>query len=140
MVAGAAVTANATVTPFVGIPANSPLRVHQVLSQDFYNYPGASTSQKNYYHVMRKMFPDASGAPFIPVDGVAQTINFNHTITSAVTPAQGSFDFWRTLEFSYQSTGNPFSTPTKVMSNVSNGALGAFCGYSVQLRTLIVPK
>lgn len=53
---------------------------------------------------------------------------------------RSSFDFWRTLEFSYQSTGNPFSTPTKVMGNVSNGALGAFCGYSVLLRSLVIPK
>lgn len=53
---------------------------------------------------------------------------------------KASFDFWRTLEFSYQSVGNPFSSPTKVMSNVSNGALGAFCGYGSQVRTVIVPK
>ncbi len=53
---------------------------------------------------------------------------------------KASFDFWRTLEFSYQSVGNPFSTPTKVISNVSNGALGAFCGYGSQVRTIVVPK
>ena len=53
---------------------------------------------------------------------------------------KASFDFWRTLEFSYQSVGNPFSSPTKVMSNVSNGALGGFCGYGSQVRTVIVPK
>lgn len=53
---------------------------------------------------------------------------------------KASFDYWRTLEFSYQSVGNPFSSPTKVMSNVSNGALGAFCGYGSQVRTIVVPK
>ena len=52
---------------------------------------------------------------------------------------KATFDFWRTLEFSYQSVGNPFSTPTKVSGNVSNGALGAFCGYAVQYKTLIIP-
>lgn len=51
-----------------------------------------------------------------------------------------TFDFWRTLEFAYQSVGNPFSNPVKVSGNVSNGALGAFCGYGVQYRTIIVPK
>lgn len=51
-----------------------------------------------------------------------------------------TFDFWRTLEFAYQSVGNPFSSPVKVLSNVNNGALGAFCGYGVQYKTIVVPK
>lgn len=53
---------------------------------------------------------------------------------------KATFDFWRTLEFSYQSIGNPFSNPVKVLGNVSNGALGAFCGYGVQYKTLIIPR
>ncbi len=52
---------------------------------------------------------------------------------------RATFDFWRTLEFSYQSIGNPFSSPTSVLGNVE-GALGAFCGYAADYRTLIVPK
>lgn len=52
---------------------------------------------------------------------------------------KATFDFWRTMEYSYGSIGNPFSSPTKVMSNV-NGALGYFGGYAVQYKTLIVPK
>jgi hypothetical protein len=51
-----------------------------------------------------------------------------------------TFDFWRTMEYSYQSVGNPFSTPTKVMGNISGNALGYFGGYATQYRTLIVPK
>lgn len=51
-----------------------------------------------------------------------------------------TYDFWRTFEFSYQSVGNPFSTPVKVLSNISNGALGYFGGYAAQYRTLIIPK
>lgn len=53
---------------------------------------------------------------------------------------KASFDFWRTWEFSYQSIGNPFSSPGKVISNIDNGALGSFCGYSVQYISLIIPK
>lgn len=53
---------------------------------------------------------------------------------------KATFDFWRTLEFSYQSIGNPFSNPVKVLGNVSNGALGAFCGYGVQYKTIVIPK
>lgn len=51
-----------------------------------------------------------------------------------------TFDFWRTWEFNLQSIGNPFSSPGKVIGNVSNNALGAFCGYAAQYRTLIIPK
>lgn len=36
---------------------------------------------------------------------------------------KATFDFWRTMEFSYQSIGNPFSSPTRVLGNVE-GALG----------------
>jgi hypothetical protein len=53
---------------------------------------------------------------------------------------KASFDFWRTWEFSFQSTGNPFSSPGKVLGNISNGALGSFCGYSAQYIGLIIPK
>jgi hypothetical protein len=53
---------------------------------------------------------------------------------------KSTFDFWRTLEYSYQSIGNPFSSPTTILGNVSMGALGAFCGYSVQYKSLIIPK
>jgi hypothetical protein len=50
-----------------------------------------------------------------------------------------TFDFWRTWEFSYSSIGNPFSTPTKIIGNISNNALGYFAGYASQYRTLIIP-
>ena len=52
---------------------------------------------------------------------------------------KATFDFWRTMEYSYQSIGNPFSSPTKVISNI-NGALGYFGGYAAQYTTIIVPK
>lgn len=53
---------------------------------------------------------------------------------------KATYDFWRTMEFDYQSIGNPFSSPTTVMGNVSNGALGAFCGYASQYISIIIPK
>lgn len=53
---------------------------------------------------------------------------------------KATYDFWRTMEFSYQSVGNPFSTPVKVLSNINGPALGYFGGYASQYRTLIVPK
>ena len=53
---------------------------------------------------------------------------------------KATFDFWRTMEFDYQSIGNPFSSPTTVLGNISNGALGAFCGYAAQYFQIIIPK
>lgn len=53
---------------------------------------------------------------------------------------KSTFDFWRTWEFNLQSVGNPFSSPGKVIGNISNNALGAFCGYAAQYRSLIIPK
>lgn len=53
---------------------------------------------------------------------------------------KATFDFWRTMEFTYSSVGNPFSSPTKVMSNISGGALGYFGGYASQYWTIIIPQ
>lgn len=47
------------------------------------------------------------------------------------------YTFWSTWEFAAQSIGNPFSQPNKVIGNISNGALGAFCGYASWYRTII---
>lgn len=53
---------------------------------------------------------------------------------------KATYDFWRTMEFSYASVGNPFSTPTRILGNVSNGALGYFGGYACQFHSLIIPE
>jgi hypothetical protein len=63
------------------------------------------------------------------------------TVTLKLTNiTKSTYDFWRTMEFTYASVGNPFSTPTKVLSNISNGGLGYFGGYAAQYHTLIIPK
>lgn len=53
---------------------------------------------------------------------------------------KATYDFWRTMEFSYATVGDPFSTPTKVLTNVNGGALGYFGGYACQYRTIIIPQ
>jgi hypothetical protein len=53
---------------------------------------------------------------------------------------KSTYDFWRTWEYTYQSVGNPFSSPGVVIGNISNGALGAFCGYAVSYKNIIIPK
>lgn len=52
---------------------------------------------------------------------------------------KATFDFWRTMEFSYSSIGDPFSSPTKVLGNIKGDALGYFGGYASQYRTIIIP-
>ena len=53
---------------------------------------------------------------------------------------RASYLFWSTWEFAWQSSGNPFSAPGKVLGNISNNALGAFTGYAAQYKTIIIPK
>lgn len=50
------------------------------------------------------------------------------------------FDFWQTLEFSYGSTGNPFSSPVEVTTNIKGGALGIWAGYGSTYDTLIIDQ
>ena len=50
---------------------------------------------------------------------------------------KATYTFWNTWEFAQQSIGNPFSQPNKVIGNISNGALGAFCGYAAWYKTII---
>ena len=50
---------------------------------------------------------------------------------------KATYTFWNTWEFAKQSVGNPFSQPGKVVGNVSNGALGVFCGYAAWYGTVI---
>jgi hypothetical protein len=52
---------------------------------------------------------------------------------------KATYDFWRTLDFVYNSNGNPFSSPTKILGNVP-GALGYWGGYQVTYRTIIISK
>lgn len=70
--------------------------------------------------------------------------NFFHrgdTVTLKVSSIdKATYQFWLTMEFAYQSIGNPFASPNKVLGNISNGALGAFCGYAPQYKTIIIPK
>ncbi|MBL7726687.1 MAG: DUF4249 domain-containing protein [Dinghuibacter sp.] len=52
-----------------------------------------------------------------------------------------TYDFWRTMEFSYSSVGNPFSSPVKVLSNIKGApALGYFGGYATQFRSVVIPR
>lgn len=112
-----------------------------------------STNSRPFYPAYVSVFDDQI------VDGktydiqVGETVNWNANRDSLRGYVRGdtvtvkfcnidksSYDFWRTWENAIRTTGNPFSSPGKILGNISNGALGAFCGYSVQYRTVIIPK
>ena len=48
------------------------------------------------------------------------------------------FDFWKSFLYASNVTGNPFSTPINLKTNISNGALGVWAGYGTIYTTLIV--
>lgn len=50
------------------------------------------------------------------------------------------FNFWRTLEYSYGATGNPFSSPVEVSTNITGGALGVWAGYGTTYDTLVISR
>lgn len=52
---------------------------------------------------------------------------------------KATFSFWRGVDFAYNSNGNPFTSPSKILGNVS-GALGYWGGYAVTYKTVIIRK
>ncbi len=48
-----------------------------------------------------------------------------------------TYNYWTTLEYSRNSTGNPFSSPTKVKGNITNDGIGIFGGYDPHVDTII---
>ena len=53
---------------------------------------------------------------------------------------KATYTFWNTWEYAFQTYANPFASPVTVIGNVSNGALGAFCGYATAYKTIIIPE
>ena len=50
------------------------------------------------------------------------------------------FNFYATFEYATSSVGNPFSSPTNVRTNMSNGAIGVWAGYGVTTAIYVAPK
>ncbi|MFZ1528167.1 MAG: DUF4249 domain-containing protein [Ferruginibacter sp.] len=117
----------------------------------------------NYF----RYFTKVNSEPFLPgfnsvfddqvIDGTSYTLEYPRGVDRNNLPSNDSnfftkgdtitlkfsniqkpvYTFWSTWEFSAQSIGNPFAQPNKVIGNISNGALGAFCGYASWYRTII---
>lgn len=67
--------------------------------------------------------------------------NIGDTVTVKLSNIdKATYDFWRTMEYSYGSIGNPFSSPTKVLGNIQGGALGYFGGYASQFTSIILKR
>jgi len=45
-------------------------------------------------------------------------------------------EFWETADDAIAGSGNPFSTPIQIKSNISNGARGVWAGYAVSMDTI----
>ncbi len=130
---------SANITPYVSIPTASPLKVFQVLAQKSYSYNGASTTQKMYYHVMRKMFPDGNGVVLIPTDGVLQTVSFSHIPSFgnlfSGTPAQDTYNFWTsTVVIEYEYIVFVQDMVSKEILNSASSQFGPFATGLVNLK------
>lgn len=98
------ITASASITPYLTIPVNSPLRIFNVLVQKYYQFPGSTTGQQDFYHAMRKMYPDTNGFALAPVSGNSLSVNFTYPIVILpVAPnQQNSYNFWQTTNIEYE--------------------------------------
>ncbi len=120
---------------------------------DYIRYYSKTTKQPVFYPPANSVFDD------LFIDGTTYEIQLQpgydrnadtidkaffyrgDTVTFKVSNIdRATYDFWRTWEFAISSIGNPFSTPNKILGNISNGALGYFGGYASQYRSIIIPQ
>ena len=93
-------------------------------------FQSINTEQYKYYP------PDQQGSVFQSgINACDKAVEISKALEDLPCEAK----FISTAAYSYQSIGNPFSSPASIINNVK-GALGAFSGYSVQYKTLIIPK
>jgi hypothetical protein len=51
-----------------------------------------------------------------------------------------TYDFWRTWEQNQSNINNPFGVPVKILSNLSEGAVGYFGGYASSVKRIVIPR
>jgi hypothetical protein len=82
----------------------------------------ADSVQRRYLFEQQEIYPgDTVNIRWMPID-------------------YNTYTFWETLEYSRNSTGNPFAAPTKLYGNISGGAVGYWGGYGTRIITIIAPK
>lgn len=58
-------------------------------------------------------------------------------IVKACTMDKAHYDFWRSAEGEMYTSGNPFASPTQIVTNIEGGGLGIWGGYGVYTDTVI---
>jgi len=86
------------------------------------------------------MVPGAVRTKEINLDSLTHFFKGDSIVVKWAAIDKASFNFWSTLEFSVGTVGNPFSSPVTVMSNITGGALGVWCGYGTSYKTLVIPE
>ncbi|TAF50297.1 MAG: DUF4249 family protein, partial [Sphingobacteriia bacterium] len=147
--------------PVLNRPTSDSFRI---LMGRFTDPPGLGNYVRYFTRVNRQEFLPGSNSAFDDnvIDGTTYTVAIDRGVNRNFPPEdrdnasffkigdtvtvkfasndKATYDFWRTWEFAFQSIGNPFASPGVVLGNVNNGALGAFCGYGVRYKTLVIPR
>lgn len=85
-------TVTAVVTPYA-IPSGT-IKLYLAVTEDYYRYEGASTSQKDYHYAMRKMLPDGNGITLTGLTAgtpITKTESYTFNFGSVT---QGGFNIW----------------------------------------------
>ena len=70
-------------------------RVHIAVTERHYTNPATTVGMPEYYHIMRRMFPDGNGkAEYSWTANTKKTYTYNAPYNVNNPPAAGSFDFW----------------------------------------------
>jgi hypothetical protein len=94
-------------------------------SDEFFN--GLSFEFETRYHEKDTTYPD----------GYKRHYRFQDSVVIKMSRVEQSvFEFFDKKEAQQSSNGNPFATPVNIPSNMNNGALGIWAGYSPWYDTL----
>ena len=92
-VKGDSLIVEVTVTPNFTL-TNANFQLHMAATEKFYKNHNATTNQEDYYHVMRRMFPNGNGVTINNfTSGVAQTFTHRVKYTKG-NVTQNSYNFW----------------------------------------------
>lgn len=112
----------------------------QINNQPFYQPPGGSAYNEMLFAGKTIGLPLQRGAPPTANLDINTANYFDRGDTVTVMWSNidnNTYNFFFTIE--NQGSGNPFSEPVVVQSNINNG-LGIWAGYATKYYTIVVPK
>ncbi len=90
---GNTVDVSVVVTPYATL--STTMTLHISVTEDYYSYTGGTTSETEYYDVMRKMLPNSGGTTIGPFTANTPiTVNESYTFSINNPPPQNSYDLW----------------------------------------------